>query len=265
MCVRAPLGVVSRGVGEGVGWCRRGVGAPYLSAATQNRRRNGGPVKNTHGGNAGVHDRRRDRGTTFVEILVSIVLLGTAVGATLTALRTTIVSSERDDGQAEAQAWLLAAEERASHRTPYYSCDDLGPGEDLLPGMDEGDIRFRVRESNQSCPTASGVGVGDDSDSPYGAVLGRNVGRRRTMGSRLPGRFIADSPVDTTRRHLRPEPRWSRGQDDPGGQEWRCESDYERDAGFTMLETDRRRAVGWRHRERHGRGRRGDPSKCSHD
>ena len=38
--------------------------------------------------------RRRDRGTTFVEILVSIVLLGTAVGGTLTALRTTIVSSE---------------------------------------------------------------------------------------------------------------------------------------------------------------------------
>ncbi len=75
-------------------------------------------MRYTHGENAPVHERRRDRGTTFVEILVSIVLLGTAVGGTLTALRTTIVSSERRRRSVtKASVWLRAAEE-ALHRTP---------------------------------------------------------------------------------------------------------------------------------------------------
>ena len=134
-------------------WCW----APCLSAATQNRRRNGGPVKNTHGGNAAVPDRGRDRGTTFVEILVSIVLLGTAVGGTLTALRATVVSGERDNGQAEAQAWLLVAED-ALYRTPYYSCADPGPGEDGLPGMDEGDILFEYERAVSLAPRPPGWG-----------------------------------------------------------------------------------------------------------
>jgi hypothetical protein len=80
-------------------------------------------VRNRHGESAGVDARRRDRGTTFVEILVSIVLLGTAVGGTLTALRTTIASTERDDGVTKAGAWLHEAEE-AIHRTPYLKCTD---------------------------------------------------------------------------------------------------------------------------------------------
>ena len=63
-------------------------------------------------------ERRRDRGTTFVEILVSIVLLGTVVGGTLTALRTTIISSEVDSNQAKANAWLLGSRrESTKHRT----------------------------------------------------------------------------------------------------------------------------------------------------
>jgi hypothetical protein len=78
-------------------------------------------VIDSYGSTAPVRRRRRDRGQTFVEILVSIVLLGTVVGATLTALRTTIVSSRADEGQAKANAWLLAAED-AIYRTPYIPC-----------------------------------------------------------------------------------------------------------------------------------------------
>ena len=71
--------------------------------------------------NAPVRRRGRDRGQTFVEILVSIVLLGTVVGATLTALRTTIISSKADEGQAKANAWLLAAADEI-YRTTYRPC-----------------------------------------------------------------------------------------------------------------------------------------------
>jgi hypothetical protein len=52
---------------------------------------------------------------------VSLVLLGTAVGGTLTALRTTVISSERDETEAQAHAALLAAED-ALHRAPYEVC-----------------------------------------------------------------------------------------------------------------------------------------------
>jgi hypothetical protein len=55
---------------------------------------------------------------------VSIVLLGTAVGGTLTALRTSIVSSDLGADHAKAHAWLLAAEDEI-HQTEYKSCADL--------------------------------------------------------------------------------------------------------------------------------------------
>ena len=77
--------------------------------------------------------RGRDRGQTFVEILVSIVLLGTAVGGTLTALRATIVSSEVDEGQADAQTWLLAAED-ALYRATYTPCATPVPPTDPTGG-----------------------------------------------------------------------------------------------------------------------------------
>ena len=87
-------------------------------------------MRYTHGGNVEVHEQRRDRGTSFVEILVSIVLLGTVVGGTLTALRTTIVSSEADGNQAKANAWLLAAAETV-YQTTFESC----------PASDVGDVQ----------------------------------------------------------------------------------------------------------------------------
>jgi len=51
----------------------------------------------------------RDRGATFVEILVAIVLLGTVVVAVLAGVRATIIASTVDRDQTTATAWLQSA------------------------------------------------------------------------------------------------------------------------------------------------------------
>ena len=52
---------------------------------------------------------RRDRGTTFIEILIAIVLLGTVVVAALAGVRATIIGTEVDRDHANAHAWLQSA------------------------------------------------------------------------------------------------------------------------------------------------------------
>jgi type II secretory pathway pseudopilin PulG len=52
---------------------------------------------------------RRDRGATYVELLVSIVLIGTSVVATLVAVRATLTATSIDNERAEARVWLLEA------------------------------------------------------------------------------------------------------------------------------------------------------------
>jgi Tfp pilus assembly protein PilV len=52
---------------------------------------------------------RRDRGVTFIELLVAIVLLGTTVVAVLAAVRATVTASNIDTDHAKAYAWLQAA------------------------------------------------------------------------------------------------------------------------------------------------------------
>ena len=54
-------------------------------------------------------DRHHDRGVSLVEILVSIVLLGTAVTATLTALRASVVGTRIERDHSKAQQWLQSA------------------------------------------------------------------------------------------------------------------------------------------------------------
>jgi hypothetical protein len=63
-----------------------------------------------------------DRGATFIELLVSLVLLGTVIVATVTALRVAVVGSEVDEDSSRAQAWLQAAADEL-HFTPYQDCD----------------------------------------------------------------------------------------------------------------------------------------------
>ena len=64
--------------------------------------------------------RRRDRGVTMVEILISIVLMGTAVGATMSTLRSTIVAGTLQRDHANAHAWLQSASDLiyAAPKTP---------------------------------------------------------------------------------------------------------------------------------------------------
>lgn len=52
---------------------------------------------------------RVDRGATFVELLVSIVLIGTAVVATLAAVRATIIGTTTERDHSQAQQWLQSA------------------------------------------------------------------------------------------------------------------------------------------------------------
>jgi hypothetical protein len=52
---------------------------------------------------------RSDSGTTLVEILVSIVLIGTAVVATLGALRVSVIGGTIHRDHANAHAWLQSA------------------------------------------------------------------------------------------------------------------------------------------------------------
>jgi len=51
----------------------------------------------------------RDRGVSFIELLVAIVLLGIAVIAIIAAVRATVIAARIDTDQAKAQAWLSAA------------------------------------------------------------------------------------------------------------------------------------------------------------
>lgn len=62
---------------------------------------------------------------TFIEVLVSIVLLGTAVVATLTALRVTVIGSETERDHARAHQWLQSAV-GAIAEADYVPCDDPG-------------------------------------------------------------------------------------------------------------------------------------------
>lgn len=54
---------------------------------------------------------RDDAGTTFVELLIAIVLLGTAVVATLTAARATIIGTTIQRDHSKAHEWLQSASE----------------------------------------------------------------------------------------------------------------------------------------------------------
>ncbi len=65
-----------------------------------------------------------DGGVSFIEILVAVVLLGTAVVATLTALRTTIIGSAIERDHARAHEWLQSASEILINDIDYLDCDD---------------------------------------------------------------------------------------------------------------------------------------------
>ncbi len=81
----------------------------------------------------------RDAGSSFIEVLVAVVLLGIAVVGILTALRTTVIGTAVERDHSRAQQWLqsavgvLAAEDRRD-------CDD-GLGEATVRTEYEAAIR----------------------------------------------------------------------------------------------------------------------------
>jgi hypothetical protein len=54
---------------------------------------------------------RRDRGMSFVEVLVAVVLLGTVVVSILTATRAIVIGSHLERDHAKAHQWLQSASE----------------------------------------------------------------------------------------------------------------------------------------------------------
>jgi hypothetical protein len=66
----------------------------------------------------------RDAGTTFVELLVAIVLLGLVVVGVLAAVRTTVIGSATERDHSKAQQWLQSAVGVIEAQT-FASCDPL--------------------------------------------------------------------------------------------------------------------------------------------
>jgi type II secretory pathway pseudopilin PulG len=81
-------------------------------------------MTSTHLSGGDEHTTRpaHDAGTSFVELLVAIVLLGTIVVATLAGLRASIVGTNVDENSARAHAWLQAAGDEL-HLATYLACD----------------------------------------------------------------------------------------------------------------------------------------------
>lgn len=66
---------------------------------------------------------RRDRGTTLIEILISITLLGAGVAAMLTTLATTVTATTTERDHANAHAWLQSATD-VLYGEQRVDCDD---------------------------------------------------------------------------------------------------------------------------------------------
>jgi type II secretory pathway pseudopilin PulG len=67
---------------------------------------------------------RRDRGATYVELLVAIVLLGTVVVGVLTAVRATVIGTRVERDHSKAQQWLQSAV-GVIEAQDFASCDPL--------------------------------------------------------------------------------------------------------------------------------------------
>jgi prepilin-type N-terminal cleavage/methylation domain-containing protein len=65
---------------------------------------------------------RRDRGMSFIEVLVAVVLLGTAVVGTLAAVRATVIGTRLERDHAKAHQWLQSASENV-RGTVRWGCD----------------------------------------------------------------------------------------------------------------------------------------------
>lgn len=64
---------------------------------------------------------RHDDGTTFIELLISIVLIGTVVIGVMAAVRTTVIATRTEREHARAGQWLESAG-KAIETAPFGNC-----------------------------------------------------------------------------------------------------------------------------------------------
>ena len=79
----------------------------------------------------------RDSGSTFIELLVTIVLLGLVVVGALTAMRATVIGTRIERDHAKAQQWLQSAIGVLNERARV-GCDLV------LPGYVDGEEQVRL-------------------------------------------------------------------------------------------------------------------------
>lgn len=100
---------------------------------------------------------------SLVEILVSVVLLGTVVAATLTGLQATITASALDRDHANAHAWLQTAADMLYARELIVcgSLDPVDPLNDIALIANEYEQTIRQTENPEawSAPNISVIGL----------------------------------------------------------------------------------------------------------
>lgn len=114
---------------------------------------------------------RRDLGATFIEILVSVVLLGTAGVAVLTALATAAAGASTQRSVAEAQSSLASAGDAVSEADPdaddYLDCDANSPS-DIIAGYQA--TVDAVRAPSAAPVVVTGVEFWNSTSETYGAA-----------------------------------------------------------------------------------------------
>lgn len=93
-------------------------------------------------------DARRDRGVTFVELLVAIVLLGTVGVGVLAALRVSVDATRLERDHSRAYQWLQSAN-GVLQATPRVSCGYTLPDDGAYASGEE-KVRLEYQEAIRS-------------------------------------------------------------------------------------------------------------------
>lgn len=107
-------------------------------------------------GEHGGPTRLRDAGVSLIEVLISVVLLGTVVVATLGALSATINASSLDRDHANAHAWLQTAADMLYARD-LISCGsmDSDPSTDMALIVAEYQATVQQTDNPEGWPAAN--------------------------------------------------------------------------------------------------------------
>jgi len=96
---------------------------------------------------------RRDRGTTFIELLVSIVIVGSAGIAVLTTISSTARGAAEHRRISDAQAWLASLGDAIIDVDTYYRDCDSEPDPSVIASEYETNIIDPITSSSSLAPT----------------------------------------------------------------------------------------------------------------